>query len=288
MNIGCRNSWALALAALLSACGGGGSGVTNTTSGGTQNAFSYPLLTTPSGSTCVGVSAPDVFGSMVFETAQPINAKSWGCLLVESADKQAVFDGHQSARFEVRPGDCSANSGFNDCVNDRSRHEINESGIGPTQGQIITWEERIFIPSQPRFRPKGGNIMFLSQINFIDSANYGTVAYIEVAQDGSLMIRTHVGMTFNILNQYVVHRNPVDKWVKFKFEVKSTAQPDGYLKVYVDDQLVVDETRQTLPTPTSVNWLKMGIYNAFKSQATEAYDTQIVYYDGLSKVVKPF
>jgi hypothetical protein len=130
--------------------------------------------------------------------------------------------------------------------------------------------------------------MFLSQINFSDKDNYGTIAYIEVAQDGSLMIRTHVGLTFNILNQYLVSQNPVDRWVKFKFQVKSTSQPDGYLKVYVDDQLLVDETRQTLPTPTSVNRLKIGIYNSFKSRATESYDTQIIYYDGLSKVVKKF
>lgn len=264
----------------LTGCGGG--------SGGTQSPLYFPLLTTPNGSSCEGNVGTDVFATMEFATAQPINAKTWGCLIVEAADKQPVFDGHQSARFEVRPNDCSANSGFNDCLNDRSRHEINESGIGPTQGQTITWEERIFIPSQPRFRPSGRNIMFLTQINFTDSSNYGTLAYIEVRQDGALMIRTHVGLTWTILNQYVVHQNPVDKWVKFKFEVKSTSQPDGYLKVYVDDQLVVDETRQTLPTPTSVNWLKIGIYNAFKSQAIEPYENQVVYYDGLSKSAMPF
>lgn len=271
----------------LVSCGGGGA-VTGVGSNGSQNTIYYPLLTTPDGTACVGVAADDIFGSMLFETAQPINAKSWGCLLVNAAGKQPVFDGRQSARFEVRPDDCSANSGFNDCINDRSRHEINESGTNSTQGQIITWEERIFIPKQPRFRPQGRNALFITQINYIDSVNYGTVAYIEVAQDGALMIRTHLGMTFNIFKQYLAHANPVDKWVKFKFEVKSTAMQDGYLKVYVDDQLVVDETRQTLPTPTSSNWLKIGIYNAFKSQATEAYDTQVVYYDGLVKTVRPF
>lgn len=243
------------------------------------------LLQTPNGLTCASSNA-DVFGTMAFETSQPIRAKPWGCLVVNAADQQPTWDGHQAVRFEVRPSDCSASSSFDDCANDRSRHEINEAGIGPTQGQILTWEERIFIPSQPKFRPKGGNIMFLTQINFIDDSHYGTVAYIEVAPDGALMIRTHVDLTFNILRKYVVHKNPTDKWVKFKFEVKSTSQPDGYLKVYVDDQLVVDEVRPTLPTPTSVNFLKLGIYNAFKSQAIEPYGTQIVYFDGLSKTVK--
>lgn len=276
----------LVLALILSACGGGSA--INTISGNTQIPLSYPQLTTPSGSACMGVADPDVLGAMVFETAQPLNSKPWGCLIVNAAEKQPVFDGQRSARFEVRPSDCSASGSFNDCTNDRSRHEINETSVGPTQGQIITWEEKIFIPTQPRFRPRGGNIMFLTQINYMDSSNYGTLAYLEVAQDGALMIRTHIGMTFNILNQYVVHRDPIDKWIKFKFEVKSTILSDGYLKVYVNDQLVVDENRQTLPTATAVNMLKIGIYNAFKSQAAEAFDTQIVYFDGLTKVVKPF
>lgn len=271
----------------LVSCGGGGP-VSGVGSNGSQSATTYPLLATPEGTACSGIEADDVFGSMRFETAHPINAKPWGCLLVNASQKQPVFDGRQSARFEVRPDDCSGNSGFNDCVNDRSRHEINESGISPTQGQLITWEERIFIPAHPRFRPQGRNAMFITQINYVDSVNYGTLAFIEVAQDGALMIRTHLGMTFNIFKQYLAHPNPVDQWVKFKFEVKSTAMPDGYLKVYVNDQLIVDETRQTLPTPSSSNWLKIGIYNSFKSQATEAYETQVVYYDGLVKTVRPF
>lgn len=225
---------------------------------------------------------------MVFETAQPINAKPWGCLLVDAADSQPVLEGGQSLRFEVRPDDCSANSGFNDCQNDRSRHEINEAGVGATEGKVLTWEENIFIPTQPRFRPQGGNIMFLTQINFVDSTNYGTLAYVEVAQNGSLMIRTHVGLTFQIAKQYVVYPNPADKWIKFKFVVKSTAKPDGYVQVFVDDQLMVHETRQTLPSSTAVNWLKIGIYNAYKSAAVEPYETQVVYYGKLKKTVASF
>jgi hypothetical protein len=53
-----------------------------------------------------------------------------------------------------------------------------------------------------------------------------------------------------------------------------------------DDVLAVDEQRVTLPTLASKNYLKIGIYNAYKSMAAEAYGTQVVYFDGLTKSVK--
>lgn len=274
---------AVAVCIALIGCGGG-SGSSNSSS--TSQTNPTLNLATPNGTTCAGVNQSDVFGTMAFETSQPINATQYGCLIVSANDKQPVFDGSRSARFEVRPNDCSASSAFNDCINDRSRHEINETGIGATEGQTITWEERLYIPSQPRFRPKGKNAMFLTQINYIDGSNYGTLAYLEVGQNNELIVRTHVGFTWDILKQYVIQQNPADKWVDLKFEVKSTAQQDGYLKVYVDGQLVVNETRQTIPSASSKNWLKLGIYNAFKSQATEPYDTQVVYFDGLSKSIR--
>ena len=251
-----------------------------------KTSSAFEVLKTPIGNPCFNVPDSDVFGPMQFETSQSINAKSYGCLVVNAADAQPVVDGKRSVRFEVRPGDCSAGTGWDDCSNDRSRHEINESNIGPTQGQVIAWDTKVFIPAQPRLRPRGKNMMSLTQINFSDDKNYGTIAYLEVGENNELIIRTHVGLSFQILNKYVVAQNPVDRWVKVRYEIKSSASSDGYLKVYVDDALAVDEQRVTLPTLSSKNFLKIGIYNSYKSMASEAYDTQVVYFDGLAKTVK--
>jgi hypothetical protein len=252
----------------------------------TNTSSAFQVFNTPLGTPCFNVSDPDVLGPMQFETSQSINAKSYGCLIVNSADSQPVIDGNRSARFEVRPGDCSASTGWDDCPNDRSRHEINESNIASTQGQVISWETKVFVPTQPRLRPRGKNMLSLTQINYGDNNNYGTVAYLEVGENNELMIRTHVGLSFQILNKYVVAQNPVNRWVKVRYEIKSSANPDGYLKVYVDDVLAVDEQRVTLPSLTAKNYLKIGIYNSYKSMASEAYDTQVVYFDGLTKTVK--
>ena len=301
-------------AAHLVACGGGGGGSGSAaSSSGSGNASSSPtvsstrsiptssaiaanvrLLTTPNGTQCDGVVNQDALGGNVMSIAQPINAAAWGCLIVNSSDGQPVYDGAQSLRFEVRKGDCNSNAGFNDCTSDRSRFEINETNLpSSTEGKIITYETKLYIPSQERIRPLGAvgnsdsNPLFLTQINYINSnGDYGTIAYLKVDENNNLVIQTHIGLTYTVLNRYAVYTNPFDKWIKVKYVVKSTANSDGYIKVYVDDVLKVEETRQTLPNVNSDNMLKFGIYNAFISTASEPYLTQVVYFDGISKVVQ--
>jgi hypothetical protein len=293
---------ALTVCATLTACGGGGSTsssspiVTIPTTTTPPPAPPPPpppppppvdLIATPAGTSCVSERDQDVFGGEVFETSHPIQAKSHGCLIVNSTDKQPVFDGLRSARFEVRPEDCNASVSFNDCTNDRSRHEINEKEGSSTSGQLLTWEENIYIPKQTRFRPKGKNALFITQINFKNRTDYGTLAYLEIGENGELLVRTHNDFTFDIKTLHVIANSfPVDTWTNIKFEVLSTTQSNGYLRVYLNGKLVVEENRPTLPTAESSNMLKMGIYNAFKSRATEAYATQVMYFDGVKKSVR--
>jgi len=240
------------------------------------------LADVPSGLPC-DVPNDDVFGDMLFSTRHPIGAKPYGCVVVSATDAHPVFDGISSARFQVGPDDCSGNSGFDDCANDRSRHEIGER-LQPTNGHVIRYETHVFIPSQQPFKPSGGNILFLTQINFNEP--FGIVAYLEVGPSNQLMIRTHVGLTTDILKKYPVATQVFDRWIQVDYEIKSTPQDDGYLKVFVDGVLAVDETRQTLPSSRASNSLTLGIYNAFKSRASEPFGTQVVYFDGVRKIVQ--
>jgi hypothetical protein len=228
----------------------------------------------------------DVFMGLSFETSQPINAKDYGCAFVKNVDGFPVFDGTQSARFEVRASDCSTNTNWDDCPNDRSRHEINETDRESSEGRLLAYELMVYIPSKPQVRPLGRNLLFLVQLNVRNSSLYTTLAYLEVSEWKELLIRTHKGFTWDIKRQYMVLDNPLDKWTKVRFEVKSTSDDNGYLKVFVNDEIKVHETRQTLPTLDSKHSLKFGIYNAYKSKATEPYGTQIVYFDAISKSAK--
>jgi len=236
---------------------------------------------------CTETLDADALGGLPFITfLDPI---SYGCRIVSAADGHPVQDGSRSARFELHANECNSSQVSPDCQTDRSRYEVFENNRGEsTDGRIVTYEVWVYVPVQPRFRPRGFNLMFLDQMQYLppDGEAGGVLAYLEVGSNGELMIRTHRGFTFDIQQQYTVVSNPVGTWSKIVWEIKSTPQPDGYLRVYANDRLIVDETKPTLPTPGWRHSLKIGIYNAFKSSAAEPYDTQVVYFDGIRKSIR--
>ena len=275
---------ALALAVALAGCGGGGAAPALPEV--VTPAASAPATAVLTGTSCATRTNTDALGGLALQTSHRVNARDYGCLIVRKDAGHPVFDGAESARFEVRDGDCSATATYDDCTQDRSRHEINETTVAPSNGTTLVYTTHLFIPEQARLKPRGRNTMFLTQINVVDGDDYGTLAYLEVADNGELWVRTDKGFSFGIEQQYPVHANPVAKWIKITWEIKSSTGADGYLKVYVDDVLKVNESRPTLPSATASNRLKIGIYNVFRSRATEPYGTQVVYFDGISRSVR--
>jgi hypothetical protein len=260
----------------------------NTTSN-TLNKSSTVINNNPinfAGSSCVDNLNSDVFSNLTLGTTHPINAKSYGCLIVNKNENFPTFDGSQSSRFEVRNGDCSGNTGFNDCVNDRSRHEINETNLSNLLGKTVVYQTYLYIPSQKRFRPAGNNLLVLSQVNYSDNKNFGALSYIVMGENNNLFIQTHKGFTWEPNKQVTISNSPYDKWFNIRYETKLSNGTDGNFKVYVNDQLLINEDRATLPTNNSYLGLRLGIYNSFKSAAKESYDTQILYIDGVTRTIK--
>ena len=230
---------------------------------------------------CTGPAMADGSQGLQLVSVNNIGIQLHNCQVVGSGDGAPVEAGKLAYKIMLKPGDCGGNGSYDDCKNDRARFELSETAGAPTQGRTLVREFRVYLPVQERLRPKGANLMFLSQLNFGDSSSFGTLAYLEMGSDGDLHVRTHKGMTWDVQNLYPVYRNPYGKWISVRYEVQSTAAADGTLKVYIDDKLMVDEVRQTLPSPQGVNYLRVGIYNAFLTQATEPYAQQVVYYDGI-------
>jgi len=228
-----------------------------------------------------------VFGTTIFVNRHVTGVKSWGCVIASSSSGAPVFDGSMSARFEVRPEDCSASVGFDDCTNDRSRHEIEEV-TPPAQpaGAVVRYETRLYVPSQVRFQPAGENLLFLTQIRFNSPSFGGNIAYLRLGSNYELIVLTTSGPNSQTYREYSVGRLPFDRWIRVDWEVKASGQPDGFIRAFVDGVLVADETRATLPESTGYAFLAFGIYNAFKSRATEPYSTQVMYFDGIRKTIQ--
>lgn len=231
----------------------------------------------------------DVFGGILFKPTNTYGLKPYGCLIVNKSNNYPVYDGLESVRFEVRNGDCSWNDNFNDCSTDRSRYEIQEKDLlQECNNKVITYKTNVYIPTQKRFKPKGGNLMVLTQVNYNDLGGsiFGALTYLVMEDNNRLLIRTHKGFSWDWNQNYTITTSPYDKWYNIRYEIKVSDKNDGYIKVFVDDVLLFTEDRPTIPTNTGILSLKFGIYNSFKSNATEPYETQVIYIDGISKLVK--
>lgn len=279
----------------MTACGGGGDS-SSSSSGSTS--VSTISLATPAGATCSSsFGNTDAFGNINFISSQ--GDTPWGCLVVDKANNQPIYSGTQSVRFEVRAGDCDSLS----CSTDRSRFDIRQNVNGSTAGQIITYEYAVYIPTQPLIQPAPNGsgstpLTVLSQINWqcatsspcslLGSNGYGALAYLKTDYTGALYLQTHQDFTWARNQVVTIDAKPQDKWIKLKYVVKSTAASDGYIKIYVNDGLVINETRATLPNSGANISLKVGIYNAFLSAASQPWQTQVVYFDGFSTSVSNF
>jgi len=284
----------------LAACGGGGDSSSSTPSSTTPAPTIN--LTTPARIPCLNSThSTDVFGNTNYRVSQAIKASTWGCMLVNKSDGQPVLDGNQSVRFEIRPGDCNASNSYDDCVNNRSRWELMSNGTqdNSTQGQIITYQYYVYIPTQPLIRPATrpgvqGNdtvMTMLTQLNWYNrtGSDHSILAGLYVDEVGGLFIRTNKDFDQLVTGQRVtIDSSPYNKWIKMTYVIKSTTAADGYIKIYANDKLITNETRATLPDLNSTTLLKIGIYNGSLSFSAQPWQTQVVYFDGISTTVQNF
>jgi len=317
--ISIKRIFCLSFLICLTACGGGGGGggsapttsTTAPTNTPSSNTPTFPTstvnLATPSGLACTGnFNNTDAFGNIQFELS--IGNTAWGCLAVDQANGQPVVSGSKSVRFEIRPGDCDStvtfisgsNNNASDCTTDRSRYEIYQIPGNSTSGQLITYSYSIFIPGQAfQPPPKNGEspLTVLTQINWqchntpcpsLGSNGYGALAYLKIDYTGTLSLQTHQGFTWTPNQVVTVDSNPFNKWIKLTFVIKSTPNSDGYIKIYANDSLLINETRATLPNSDSTDTLKVGIYDSFLSAASQAWETQVVYFDNFNASVSNF
>jgi hypothetical protein len=241
------------------------------------------------GYSCSDTTNYDVFNGIKFLNVNTYGNKSYGALIVNKNNGHPVYDGNESSRFEVRDGDCGWNDGFSDCQTDRSRSEIYANDFENYKlDKIVTYVTHIYIPNQYKFKPSGsGNLLVMNQVNYSDSLGklFGALVYLVMEDNNVLLIRTHKNFTWDWYKNYQITNTPYDKWITLKYEIKMSNNESGYIKVYVNENLLVYENRPTIPSKTGIINLKLGIYNSFRSSAKESYNTQIMYIDGVSKTI---
>jgi hypothetical protein len=87
-------------------------------------------------------------------------------------------------------------------------------------------------------------------------------------------------------DRVLIDENPFDKWMNFKIEINVSTGDDGYINLFVNNELFDEDNRQTMCSSgnTSLN-LKLGIYNSYIQDKSMSFLKQVVYYDRIKRTI---
>jgi len=207
--------------------------------------------------------------------------KKYGMQVVNKKDGHPVRAGDQSIRFEVRPGDCGYNEDWNDCDNDRERHEL--TGKRMSGGEWwYAWS--IFLPKDfinvsptklalGQFHQEKGHVVWMFQ-----NQNYSI--------PGGYWIDNQVPGYTKTLDKVLTNDEMIGKWNDILVNVKWSKKEDGFFKVWVNNKLSYEYMGAT-KTKAKV-YFKFGIYRSFLSKwiyssknkkKEKGVPAQVVYFD---------
>lgn len=207
-----------------------------------------------------------------------LNTKSHGYEVVE--DPTGKSPTQNVERFEVRSGDCGADSGWSDCAKDRERSELSQKGGRNPLGSTYWYGWSIYFPTDypnisptkvalGQFHQEKSHPVWMFQNSsggyHLDDQVYGsTRQYHELIDESDLRGKWH---------RIEVHAN----WAK---------NDTGFFKVWVNGEQKVDYSGETITA--SKTYFKYGIYRSYLSRykATKGVDdvpTQIVYYANVKR-----
>jgi len=259
--------------AFLYACGGSSSD-----SERTYDSFIYTLAA--DGRPCSSPYPMDVVqGYLGFDLLHPNGFKSYGCQIVSSATGHPVRSGTESIRFEVRDGDCSSSSTFDDCANDRSRHELFQKTSNQSDGDEDWYHFSIYVPDKPLVM--GSAVTFLGQFQ---QSNGVAPLMFEDFDSG-------YGFRQNDANNNWLYRDTIlnnasyrDQWTDVLLHIKWSSVADGFIDVYINGNLVESLTGANIQIGGQTTNFHFGIYNAFISRCNcSVMPRQIVYFDEIRK-----
>lgn len=235
----------------------------------------------------------DITSSLEFQLVNDINVQDYNNLIVNKSDNHPVHSGERSLRFEIRKGECSSNSYFDDCSNDRARTEVYEyNRVNIEPGMIQSYEYSMYIVSNEYFNPGNDTnpyspLTVVSQIYFDDQGIEGDQKgqfYLVVDHDQNLRIRTHTPFTYNIDKQELIMTDIFDKWITVRMELDTSS---NRFKLFLNGSIVFQEAYNFIPE-SSIEpqyFFKAGVYNSFMTDARREYKTQVIYYDNLQRFI---
>ena len=174
--------------------------------------------------------------------------KKYSLKLVNSKDGHPVRSGKKSYRFEVRYGDCGYKPGESDCKKDRQRTELQVKKL--QKGKKDYWySTSIYLPEDyqsvapvrttfAQLYEKGWKPIFMvtdRSGEWLEIGRMWSGEYVEMKK----------GIKINDMK---------GKWTDILINARFSREEDGYLKVWINDKLIMVEEHQTLLMKELKKW----------------------------------
>ncbi|MFM2476588.1 heparin lyase I family protein [Celerinatantimonas sp. MCCC 1A17872] len=195
-----------------------------------------------------------------------LNDSSWGYKVVVASSAPAAY----IERFEVRPGDCAASHGWNDCKEDRERSELSERHKTTHEGQTIWYHWQFYLPNQ--FINIYPAKVALGQFH---QKNAKPAWIFELNDKGYALVR-HLRIKPNYEKPLIAWSSLTNRWHDIAVRVSWFKSNKGQLDVWVDKKRKVHYQGPTMSA--DIIYFKYGLYRAFISRYQHSMPTQWVEY----------
>ncbi|NHQ75879.1 hypothetical protein HAT86_15625 [Roseovarius gahaiensis] len=215
-----------------------------------------------------------------FDTfTRSLNSRSYAYQVMQ--DPTAMAPTRLIERFELRSGDCGADSGWNDCATDRERVELSQRGIRIPAGSREWYSWWIYFPDDYSVAYPAKTTLG----QFHQQSSH-PVWMFGMHRDGSYVLDEKVLGVARQRYPLIGPRDLRGKWHKIEVFAHWSKKADGQFSVWVNGQEKLNYSGQTM-TATRV-YFKYGIYRSFISRYKEetgipVLPTQVVYYAGVRR-----
>lgn len=212
---------------------------------------------------------------------------AWGVRLSEPGEP--VRRGAVSTRFEVRPGDCGADSGWSDCDTDRERAELTARPWLPPDGTYwFAWS--VHLPTDfPDSRPVNVTLGQVHQHGGPTGTAEGFASFPPLMQfdlqDGSYIAKWHrlSGDPGAIRDEVEERRlKPLAAmrggWTDIVMRLDLDPET-GSVRIWVDGAEVAPFTDPPIRFRPASIYFKFGVYRSFVGRLGRPVPTQIAHFD---------
>ena len=244
-----------------------------------KNSFFVLLLSFTSFTTLEAKNSRDVSNIKV-QKKTISHKKKYSLQLVDTKDGHPVRSGDKSWRFEVREGDCGGDKKYSDCKSNRQRTEL-QTKEHQKRNKEYWYSVSIYLPE-----------------NYISAAPVKTV-FTQIYEKGwkpILMITDRENKWLEVgrmwSGEYVEMKKGIKindmkgKWTDILINARFSREEDGYLKVWINDKLIMnaENIKNITPYTKAGVELNFGIYQTFvtgwkREHGDKPYPNMVVYFD---------